>query len=316
MDIGSVREYGLIEEYQRLGTPRCRPFNKITTVDGYIVKEGLTEQGKELAKDECAWYKSAKQLGCTCIPKVYSVNPLKLEHINGKNIYEYTDLSTEQKRCILKRLVDCLKALHKCAEAPFDKDSYYEAYIAKTFNRLEKIKALVPFAEDEYITVNGKKCHNVFFCRERLEELFDEIQPRRFAFIHGDCTFSNMMLRDDNEPVLIDPRGYFGKTKLYGDPAYDWAKLYYSLVGNYDRFNLKQFELKINDSDVELSIASSGWEELESYFFSLTAGEVSEREIRLIHSVIWLSLTTYAWENYDSICGAFYNGLLHLGEVL
>ena len=33
-------------------------------------------------------------------------------------------------------------------------------------------------------------------------------------------------------------------------------------------------------------------------------------------SIIWLSLTTYAWEDYDSICGAFYNGLYYLEEAL
>jgi hypothetical protein len=50
---------------------------------------------------------------------------------------------------------------------------------------------------------------------------------------------------------------------------YDWAKLYYSVAGNYDRFNLKDFRL-----------------------------------------------TTYAWQDYDSVCGAFYNGLCWLEEAL
>ena len=38
--------------------------------------------------------------------------------------------------------------------------------------------------------------------------------------------------------------------------------------------------------------------------------------MRLLLAIIWLSLTTYAWEDYDSICGAFYNGLLYLEEAL
>jgi hypothetical protein len=37
--------------------------------------------------------------------------------------------------------------------------------------------------------------------------------------------------------------------------------------------------------------------------------------MKLLQAVIWLGLTTYAWENYDSICGAFYNGLLYLEEA-
>ena len=65
-----------------------------------------------------------------------------------------------------------------------------------------------------------------------------------------------------------------------------------------------------------LQIASNGWEELESVFFRLLADEVTVEQIHLIHAIIWLSLTTYAWEDYDSICGAFYNGLYYLEGAL
>ena len=49
-------------------------------------------------------------------------------------------------------------------------------------------------------------------------------------------------------------------------------------------------------------------------FFELTGAD--PYEIKLLHAVIWLSLTTYAWQDYDSVCGAFYNGLYYLEEVL
>jgi hypothetical protein len=38
--------------------------------------------------------------------------------------------------------------------------------------------------------------------------------------------------------------------------------------------------------------------------------------LQLIHAILWLSLTTYAWEDYDSVCGAFYNGLYYLEDCL
>ena len=43
------------------------------------------------------------------------------------------------------------------------------------------------------------------------------IYPKDFSLIHGDCTFSNIIMRNDLEPILIDRRGYFGKTEFYGD---------------------------------------------------------------------------------------------------
>ena len=115
--------------------------------------------------------------------------------------------------------------------------------------------------------------------------------------------------------ILIDPRGYFGKTKLYGDVDYDWAKLYYSLKGEYDQFNRKKFTLDIRENDVEIAIKPNNWADMEEFFFDCLP-VVDKNKIKLLHAIIWLSLTTYAWEDYDSICGAFYNGLIKLGEVL
>jgi hypothetical protein len=122
------------------------------------------------------------------------------------------------------------------------------------------------------------------------------------------------MLRGGTEPLFIDPRGYFGHTELYGDPNYDWAKLYYSVVGNYDQFNLKNFRLGVHADTVDLKVASNGWESLEEDLFALSGAD--PLTIKLLHAVIWLSLTTYAWQDYDSICGAFYNGIYYLEEVL
>lgn len=115
--------------------------------------------------------------------------------------------------------------------------------------------------------------------------------------------------------MLIDPRGYFGKTKFYGDKDYDWAKVYYSLAGNYDQFNQKKFALSIGDKSVELSIKPNNWADMEEFFFE-NLEDVNRTKIRALHAVIWLSLTTYAWEDYDSICGAFYNGILKSADFL
>lgn len=312
-----TKEYGLISEYKKQSAgKKCRPFNRIISDGDIIIKEGIDAQGQNLAKRECAWYQMVMDKGFEQIPKIYSLSPLKMERIDGDNIYTYTSLLPEQKRNILSQIIDCLKKLQALGEVPSDYESYMDAYIGKTFNRLAKVAELVPFADKKRITVNGKSCRNVLFCREELEKKVKKYFPKTFKFIHGDCTFSNTLLRRDGVPVLIDPRGYFGNTELYGDPAYDWAKLYYSIVGNYDRFNLKEFSLDIRENDVQLDIQSNHWEDMESSFFELLGDEIVPEQIKLFHAIIWLSLTTYAWEDYDSICGAFYNGLLYLEEAL
>jgi GTP:adenosylcobinamide-phosphate guanylyltransferase/thiamine kinase-like enzyme len=307
LGLAGTREFGTLEEYLKLGAVKTRPFNKITISDDVVTKEPIDEQGRKLAEREANWYQFAVNSGITAIPRIYGYKPLTMERIDGKNIYE-----VEASKETLSKIVNALKELHSVKTVQADAVSLKEAYYGKTMDRLEKIRTLVPFADRPTITVNGRECRNVFFYRREFEKLLEGLGCSHFTFIHGDCTFSNLMLRQSGAPVFIDPRGYFGHTELFGDPNYDWAKLYYSVVGNYDRFNLKEFRLIIGENDVKLDIKSNGWAHLENAFFELTG--VDEKTIKLLHAVIWLSLTTYAWQDYDSICGAFYNGLYHLEE--
>ena len=311
-----VQEYGLYSEWEKLPRMRCRPFNDLRVEGDRLYKTGIDEQGKKLADREIAWYKKLQGRSFVNIPTIYSYDPLCMELIDGKNIYEYTYITEEEKKRILRQIIDCLKAVHEFEEVPADRDSYYDAYLGKTYDRLESVRDLIPFANEPTVTVNGRVCRNIFYHRSEVEKLVMQYMPLTFKLIHGDCTFSNCMLRSDNTPVLIDPRGYFGTTDFFGDVAYDWVKLYYSLFSNYDQFNLKRFDLTIGESDVKLEIASNNWEGMEEEFFRLLDGEVSKRQMKLLLAIVWLSLTTYAWEDYDSICGAFYNGLYYLEEAL
>lgn len=313
ISLAGTKEFGLLEEYEKLGKEKCRPFNRITVDGNILIKEAVDEQGKKLAAREYSWYEKAKKQNSRILPQIYATNPLKMEYIKGKNIYEY-QLSHEEKKEILRKLIGALHELHQSETIPADSFSIKEAYFNKTMERLAKIEDLVPFAREKIIRINGKNCRNIYFYQRELEQKLEQLTCEQFYFIHGDCTFSNLMLREDGSPVLIDPRGYFGFTEIYGDVRYDWAKLYYSIVGNYDRFNLKDFQLEIGEKEVFLQIQSNHWEDMEDDFFALTGAKPDE--IKLLHSVIWLSLTTYAWQDYDSVCGAFYNGLYYLEDVL
>ena len=65
---------------------------------------------------------------------------------------EYTDLTHQGKLSILKQIIQCLKQLHTIEKVEVDKSSFDEAYIGKTISRLEKVRNLVPFANDKIIT--------------------------------------------------------------------------------------------------------------------------------------------------------------------
>ena len=319
LDLYGSKEIGTLLSYSdnNDSTPRCRPFNSMEFNGDIIIKRGINDQGKKIAIDEIAWYKHVKELGFENIPEIYEYEPLKMKRVQGKNIYEYDCLTQSQKKEILKNLIEALDKLHNLEDAKEVKiQDIEDNYINKTFDRLSKIRELVPFANKEFIKINGQYYKNIFFNRDELEHTIRQYYPIEFKLIHGDCTFSNLMFDTFNmKAILIDPRGYFGKTKLYGDIDYDWAKLYYSLVGEYDQLNRKKFTLDIREKDVELAIRPNNWADMEETFFEYLPN-VNKSKIKLLHAIIWLSLTTYAWEDYDSICGAFYNGIVKLGEVL
>lgn len=319
LNLYGSKEIGTLISYSdnNDSTPRCRPFNSMEFKDDVVVKRGINEQGQKIAVDEIAWYKHVKKLGFEYIPEIYEYEPLTMKRVQGKNIYEYDCLTKTQKRAVLRRLISALKELHSLeTDIPVNIQDVEDNYVNKTFDRLSKIEKLIPFADKEFIKINGQYYRNVFFYRDELMQAVKNIYPKHFSLIHGDCTFSNLMFDTFSmKPILIDPRGYFGKTKLYGDEDYDWAKLYYSIKGEYDQFNRKKFTLDIRDKDVEFAIKPNNWADMEEFFFD-SLPYVDKQKIKLLHAVIWLSLTTYAWEDYDSVCGAFYNGIVKLGEVL
>lgn len=312
-------EYGLLEEYEKLEQPNCRPFNKMTFSQDRVVKEAIDPQGEDLAKRELLWYEKAKEYGFTATPTLYSSSPLTLEYLPLGAVHQAKDLSPAEKSTLLTKIVTSLQQLHQLGTCPFEENSYHHAYLGKTWERLKQVEDLIPFAKDKTILINGKTCRNIFYHWNQLESLLLQEKPEEFHLIHGDCTFSNILLKTSDtgalEPAFIDPRGYFGHTELFGDASYDWGKLYYSIVGNYDAFNLKKFRLSIQE-EVTLDIESNGWESLEQEFFQLLKGEVSPLHLKTIHGIIWLSLTTYAWQDYDSVCAAFYQGLYYLEDCL
>lgn len=316
-----TKETGTLQAIEELSAKsseyRCRAFNTIERKGDLLVKRPLDDQGRELATREVKWYKEVSKYKFENIPKIYEYDPIVMEKIDGENIYK-ADLNFEDKKKVVDNIVKTLNKLHKLKKDELNPYSIMDTYFYKTFNRLSKVRDLIPFANEKEIIINSKVCRNPYFYKDYIMKLVKDLcleTCENFALIHGDCTFSNMMVDKKGDIILLDPRGYFGDTELYGDEYYDWAKVYYSLYGDYDRFNIGKFSLDIKEKDIEFTIESNNFKELADYFLQLIPN-VNIKKIKFIHILIWLSLTTYAWEDYDSICGAFYNGTQLFEEFL
>lgn len=311
METGSIDAIRSIDS----GENRCRPYNHMEFTKDKVIKTGLTKEGKDLINRELLWYKAVSDYGFDEIPKIYSYEPLTMEKIDGENIFK-AKLDDEQKKETIDRLIDSLQRLHGYEKAEKDIFGLQEDYFNKTIKRIQGIRDVIPFTNEKYITINGKKCRNVFFFQDELQAKVKELlYDAEFGPIHGDCTLTNTMIDRTGKIYFIDARGYFGKRAIFGDVYYDWAKLYYSINGKFDQFNIKNFNLEISANSVELEIAASGWEHLTEYFLNrIDHCDISK--IKLIHAIVWLSLASHAWEDYDSLCAAFYHGTLLLEECL
>lgn len=316
IELVDINEIGTISSIERIDTKeqRCRPYNSINLLAHTVEKRGLTVEAQTFIQNEIDWFSYVKKLGYGGIPDILGTDPFTTVRIQGDNLFKWVLKDTE-KELIIKMMKEKLDNLHTLQKGNVNFFDMYNEYYLKTLNRLDSISAVIPFSNIEKIRINGKMCKNILVNRENFRNQINYLLTSvEFGIIHGDCTFTNTLLDNDKELFFIDPRGYFGKTKYFGDIYYDWAKMYYSIYGKFDNFNVKKFTIDIDTDFVNFAIEENGWTPFTDYFLTLIEN-CDMKRIKMIHAIIWLSLASHCWEDFDSMCLAFYNGLYLLQEV-
>lgn len=269
IDIGDADKYKkslMVDEHP------IRSFNKILVGDQTVIK--ICKDDK-LRYAEENWYKEMS--GLSCVSQPLSYNPLTMKKINGLQCFDKVE-----------PLYDLAQKIHNY-KSPIEsnRNDCINMYINKTLERLDNIRYLVDFGEEFF--VNGTRCVKPAQTLKSIN--IDDLLPDFFTPIHGDLTTSNV-LWEDNKPYVIDPRGIFGNTLLYGDPDYDIAKIHYS---------------------------STGWHLLNKGFLlpkivapnSFIIGEVplyGSKKIDFLLAVIWLSVTSYVKSNVLSVIYSYLLG--------
>ena len=237
-----------------------------------------------------------------------------MQRINGKHIWELEDLTQREQRSILSDIIYTLDDLHSRSERVANEQAITNVYISKTQNRVKSVQQIIPNFDRESFTVNGVKCYNLFHPRYSTwwDKIDTALQTDTFTPIHGDPTFSNTIIDKNLKAWFIDPRGSFDKPGIYGDPLYDFAKVYYSAVGGYDTFNRRKFKLHIDNDTCEILMGEPDTARIAQDVFEELMSDMPS--IELLHGLIWLSLSGYAKDDIDSIIGSFYNGLFWLNR--
>lgn len=282
-----------------------RDFNSVAISSDYVVKTALNEKGRQLQDQELAWYSAVNS---SAVPKIIDVhkskstNSFKMERIFGTPLFEvYTSELLDDVLDTLKFIGPSLNVEYKTKV----EDYQYEV-IDKVLARCSEIQGLIDsFGAIKY--VNGVKIGRLStMLKQAYSHLIYEAINNPYYIIHGDPNFSNLML-DSNGIRLIDPRGYFGKTKLYGPRIYDEAKVLYALSG-YDEFNADPMwgGLSIDGESATVSI-----KELDNFFNpKFTSFH------RLWVAVIWIALAGYFKNNPLKAVSAYYYGMHLLTKTL
>lgn len=289
-----------------------RSYNSLKLINGILHKTCPTDR----AINETRWFFSAQKYIPKNLPKIFS-SPSKvnernseytMEQIDGVNLYQYSienKLDTKSKRKILDAILEL--ALDKMnidnTQQVLDSDidqMYFEKPYMSAKNYISEMN------------LDNKPL-------QRLEEIFNKLRPSLYGIpsklIHGDLTFGNIIIDNSQKLYLIDPRGKFGKTLLFGDKNYDLAKIYFSIVGSFESLNNNKFESTKNyrSKKFRYKIENSTFLGLEEYF--LKRIEVEPTVIKYIHSTIWLSLPPHMSDNLVKARVAFENGVKYLSEI-
>jgi hypothetical protein len=196
LDIGTRSAF---EKYQK----NNRYFNDVSIKESTVEKKAVVKEYEKLISDEIDWYRHMVSKGFDRIPKIFSENPYIMSRIIGVNPF-----LKKPNDEFFDDAIRTIERVHNIETQPSDKQELREVYINKTIQRVNLVKEVVPFIENDFITINGEKISNPF-SNDNITSFIEEIEnvllnnDINFCLIHGDCTFSNI-ISSDNKCFLIE----------------------------------------------------------------------------------------------------------------
>ena len=337
-DLNNIIDYGDEEKLLSLinvssdeGKFKCRYFNNIDIIgEDKLLKKGINDKGKEIIKSEKDWYEYVNKLSNNGIdiPKIFNIYEFGYLMEYKKNhipIYKFfnrpsdPDKDEDKKNRILEKIIYKLRKIHKLEKKSVSKLLFFSDLKKEIYDKIiERKKIIEPFIHyfGEINYVNNLKIdtfENILNkCKDILTTYYDTLGTYQYSIILGDCQFSNIIIDQDNadDILFIDPRGYFGTSKIHGLSDYDYAKILYGISG-YDKFNSEYF----NITNINMNQKCINFE-IDKIPFDI---KIINKYFNKIHHaflvIIWLSLAEYTKNNIWKCLSAYYYGL-YLGTLL
>lgn len=263
---------------------KTRFFNELKVDGDTLTKKAIDPKYYEIIEKEFNWYKYGYE------------NITDFEYIVPN-----VDLNSFEDHSFKMEYLKDYKPLHKVLKETNSGTKVLEIYknIQRTLNVLDSNilrvtrKTFLKDLKKEIIDKVIDRCESIKhmlinYNKEDLEHALNsaysllsglEGDVIEYRFTHGDLNGSNLLVNPETLDVkLIDPRGYFGYSKLYGWKPYEYAKLLYCLYG-YDSFN--------ND----LQIYGKDWPKKLELADSIEF--LNKKEYKVLVGVIYVALAGY-----------------------
>lgn len=298
---------GNLENYYKakIDFLRVRGFNSIKYNDlfGTITKSSTKNHS---INREINWYLNAPEELKIFAPRMvdYKIADKKSEYSlefygyqSLADLFIFESLHINVWQSIIKRIFEIINIFKKYkTNLPYS--FYYEMYYQKTINRLnqlQKIKYWDELLKKEKISINGKIYKNISHFLPKIESKIKQLYSKKeMSFIHGDSCLANILF-DPHSRIfkLLDPRGCFGKTSVYGDIKYDIAKLRHSFHGLYEFIISDLFIVKKNKNNFLFEIYHDKYNiKIQKIFDSeLIKNGFDLNQIKFIEALLFLSMT-------------------------
>lgn len=269
----------------------------------------LTKRSQKVSKfvDEINYYRQLPNDVSVFFPRLVDFSTDESDAFLTQEYYGYPSLAemyvfenfdSSRWERIFDHLLEIVKNRLGRHTASLDQQDLESIYLHKTSNRLEALEESGASAgrltQVDELEIDGEKMLGWPQLKLQLEDALSALcQVREGAIIHGDLCLSNI-LYDPRSGIgkFVDPRGSFGKSGIYGDPRYDVAKLYHSLMGGYDFI--------VNDLFAVREMEANRWafslrrrdehREIQHRFEAVFLEDFDTFEVSLITGLLFLSM--------------------------
>jgi hypothetical protein len=161
------------------------------------------------------------------------------------------------------------------------------------------------------LEVNGAALPTLDFWGDSLVDFFKTFRSPT-VFTHGDFCSTNIFVDLETfEIKLIDPRGGFKRSSIYGPQIYDVAKLAHSIIGNYDLLLADQFTFNNCEGVISFDIYTDENSQLiEEIFWGKFISEgLQKREVFITTGLIMLGIPIFHLKDSSRAHAMYIRGL-------